>query len=137
MEVKYKMQNVVLVKPGDRGANTAQTIGMTRQGAITPDLCSSKGLWMGFVSAPPGSSGAHHHEGAESGIYVLKGRIKIHFGDMLADSVIAEAGDFLYIPPFAPHIEENLSSDEIAELIVARNSAEYMVTNLPELLNKA
>ena len=27
--------------------------------------------------------------------------------------------------------------DEIAELIVARNSAEYMVTNLPELLNKA
>ncbi len=131
------MQNVVLIKPGDRSANTAQTTGMSRQGAITPDLCSSKGLWMGFVSAPPGSSDVHHHENAESGIYVLKGRIKIHFGDMLADSVIAEAGDFLYIPPFAPHVEENLNPDEPAELIVARNSAEYMVTNIPQRLNKA
>ena len=133
MELKYKMENVVLVKPGDRSTNTAQTIGMTRQGAITPDLCSSRGLWMGFVSAPPGSSGIHHHEDAESGIYVLKGRIKVHFGDTLDSSVIAETGDFLYIPPFAPHVEENLSSSEPAELIVARNSAEYLVTNLPDL----
>ena len=79
----------------------------------------------------PGASGAHHHGDAESGIYVLNGRIRMYFGDGLAQSVDAETGDFIYVPPNTVHVEENLA-DAPAELIVARNAAEYMVFNVPD-----
>jgi len=126
------MADVVLIKPDQRGANTAQTLGMVRQAGIASDVCGSQGLWVGFVSAPPGPSGAHHHGDAESGIYILRGRVRMHFGEMLETSLIAEAGDFLYIPPRTVHVEENLSSTEAAELIVARNVADFLVVNVPD-----
>ena len=57
------MEDIVLVKPDQRGENTAQTPGMIRQAAVAPALCGSKGLWIGFAgrlvaagrgrSAPP------------------------------------------------------------------------------------
>ena len=126
------MEDIVLVKPQDRGVNTAQTPGMIRQAGIAPDQCDSKGLWIGFVSAPPGAGGAHHHGSAESGIYIIKGQLKFHFGAQLEKSLIAEAGDFLYVPPETVHVEENLSETEPAELIVARNSTEFLVVNVPD-----
>jgi len=126
------MTDIVLIKPDQRSANTAQTPGMVRQAAIAPDICGSQGLWIGYVSAPPGPSGAHHHGDAESGIYILKGRVRMHYGDMLEHSLTAEAGDFLYIPPRTIHVEENLSPSDPAELIVARNSAEFLVENVPD-----
>ena len=55
----------------------------------------------------------------------------MHFGADLALSVDTEAGDFIYVPPQTVHVEENLSDTEPAELIVARNSAEYLVVNAP------
>ena len=126
------MADVVLIKPDQRGSNTAQTPGMVRQAGIAPDVCGSQGLWVGFVSVPPGPSGAHHHGDAESGIYILRGRVRMHFGEMLETSLIAEAGDFLYVPPCTVHVEENLSSTEVAELIVARNVADFLVVNVPD-----
>jgi uncharacterized RmlC-like cupin family protein len=126
------MEDIVLVKPDQRGENTAQTPGMIRQAAVAPALCGSKGLWIGFVSSPPGAGGAHHHGSAESGIYVIKGKLKFHFGERLEKSLIAEAGDFLYVPPETVHVEENLSEAESAELIVARNSTEFLVVNVPD-----
>ena len=125
------MEPIVLVKPDQRSANTAQTPGMVRQSGISADVCGSKGLWIGYVSAPQGASGAHHHGDAESGIYVLKGRIRMHYGERLENTLNAEAGDFLYVPPQTAHVEENLS-DEPAELIVARNAADFLVVNVPD-----
>ena len=126
------MTDIVLVKPNQRSENTAQTPGMIRQAGIAPEVCGSNGLWVGYVSAPPGSSGAHHHGDAESGIYVLRGRVRMHYGDMLENSVIAEAGDFLYIPPRTIHVEENLSDSEPVELLVSRNSGAFLVENVPD-----
>ncbi|MQF48801.1 cupin domain-containing protein [SAR202 cluster bacterium AC-647-N09_OGT_505m] len=126
------MGDVVLIKPDQRGVNTSQTPGMVRQAGIAPEVCASRGLWIGFVSTPPGPSGAHHHGDAESGIYILRGRVRMHFGNMLQRSLIAEAGDFLYVPPHTVHVEENLSTTETAELIVARNSADFMVVNVSD-----
>ena len=131
------MADVVVVKPDQRSANTAQTPNMVRQAGVASDTCGSRGLWLGYVSSPPGPSGAHHHGDAESGIYVLKGRVKMHFGDSLGKSVVAEAGDFIYVPPGTVHVEENLSDAEPAELIVARNSAEYLVVNVDDELRQA
>ena len=126
------MEDIVLVKPDQRGENTAQTPGMIRQAGVAADQCGSQGLWIGFVSAPPGAGGAHHHGSAESGIYIIKGQLKFHFGEGLQKTLIAEAGDFLYVPPETVHVEENLSETEAAELIVARNSTEFLVVNVPD-----
>ena len=88
------MAGLVVIKPHQRSANTAQTPNMVRQAGIAPDVCGSRGLWLGYVSSPPGPSGAHHHGDAESGIYVLAGRVRMHFGEALDRTVDAEAGDF-------------------------------------------
>ena len=125
------MADVILVKPDQRSANTAQAPGMVREAGIAPDVVGNTGLWVGFISAPPGASDAHHHGDAESGISVIKGRIRMHFGDDLKKSVDAEAGDFSFVSPNTVHVEENLQ-DDAAELIVARNSAAYLVVNVSD-----
>ena len=56
----------------------------------------------------------------------------MHVGDRLEQSVDAEAGDFIYVPPNTVHVENNVSETEPAELIVARNSAEYIVVNVDD-----
>ena len=125
------MADVVVVNPAHRSTVTTQTPNMVRQSGVAQDTCGSRGLWLGYVSAPPGPSGAHHHGDAESGIYVLRGRVRMHFGESLERRVDAEAGDFIYVPPHTVHVEENLSDSEPVELIVARNSADYLVVNVP------
>ena len=127
------MEDVILVKPDQRSANTAQTPGMIRQAGIAPGVCSSKGIWMGFVSTPPGvASGPHHHGDAETGIYVLRGGMRMYFGERLENILIAEPGDFFFVPPNTVHVEENMSDTEPGELIVARNSTDFMVVNVPD-----
>ena len=127
------MSNVVLIKPNQRSANTAQTPGMIRQAGIYPEICKNSGLWMGFVSTPAATaSGAHHHGDAESGIYMLRGRIRFFFGEGLEQVIVAEEGDFIYVPPLAIHVEENLSPNEPVEFIVSRNSTTMLVVNVPD-----
>ncbi len=124
---------VVLIKPHQRSANTAQTLNMVRQAGIAPELAGNHGLWMGFVSTPAAlASGSHHHGDAESGIYILSGSIKFYHGPTLGEWFIAEPGDFIYVPPRAVHVEENLSAKEPVEFIVARNATEMMVVNVPD-----
>jgi uncharacterized RmlC-like cupin family protein len=127
------MADCVLIKPHQRSQNTAQTPNMIRQAGIAPDLVGNRGLWFGFVSTPAAlASGAHHHGDAESGIYILKGSIKFYFGDNLEKQLVAEEGDFLYVPPSVVHVEENLSAKEPVEFLVARNSATMMVVNVAD-----
>ena len=124
---------VVLVKPHQRSANTSQTPGMIRQAGIAPDTANNHGLWMGHVTTPGGlQSGVHHHGDAESGIYILKGSLKFYYGDNLGEIVIAEPGDFIYVPPSVIHAEENLSAKEPVEFIVARNTTEMLVINVTD-----
>lgn len=126
------MSKLRLIRPHERTTATAQTPGMQREAAIDPALAGSKGLWAGYVVTGPGSRSApHHHGDAESGIYVLRGRIRMSFGDRLEDSFVAEPGDFIYVPPQVVHVEENLSETEPAEVIVFRNATEMLVVNLP------
>lgn len=127
------MSAILQIKPHQRSANTAQTPGMIRQAGIAPDVCGAQGLWVGFVSTPPRtSSGAHHHGEAESAIYILRGQVRFYYGDRLEHSFIAEPGDFLYVPPNAVHVEENLSDTEPVEFIVARNATDALVVNVPD-----
>ena len=80
------------------------------------------GLSMHLVVIPPGArSEPHAHRGHETAIYVLEGRVETRWGEGLAQSVVSEPGDFLFIPPGVPHQAINLSASEPARAIVARN----------------
>lgn len=90
---------------------------------ISGNSAASQGLSMHIVVIPAGcSSVAHSHRNYETEIYVLEGRVETRYGAGLKDNAISEAGDFLFIPPGPPHMATNLSPDQVARAIVARNS---------------
>jgi uncharacterized RmlC-like cupin family protein len=112
-------QTVVAVRP-DRETMTRQRLPYFT--GISGDTAGSTGLSMHMVVIPPGARAEpHSHAGYETAIYVLEGRVETRYGEDLAESVISEAGDFLFIPPSVPHEAINLSATEAARAIVARN----------------
>jgi uncharacterized RmlC-like cupin family protein len=60
------------------------------------------------------------HRGYETAIYLLQGRVETRYGPGLRQSVIHEAGDFIFIPADMPHQPVNLSDTEPVQAIVAR-----------------
>ena len=89
---------------------------------ISGKTAGAKGISLLKVVIPPGGAAKPHvHQGFESAIYLLQGRVETKYGDGLAKSVVNEAGDFLFIPPDVPHQPVNLSKTEPAIAIVARN----------------
>ena len=89
---------------------------------ISGQTVNAQGLSMHLVVIPPGARAEpHSHRGYETGIYVLEGRVETRYGEGLAQSVVSEAGDFLFIPPGVPHEAINLSDTQPARAIVSRN----------------
>jgi uncharacterized RmlC-like cupin family protein len=124
---------VQVIRPNERDGGTAQTPGLKREAGISNALTGSEGLWMGTaVNSPGARSGAHHHGANESGIYILRGRVRFRWGENLEHVVDTEPGDFIFVPPFEVHMEENLDADGEAELLLARNSQEQIVVNVPD-----
>jgi uncharacterized RmlC-like cupin family protein len=74
---------------------------------------------------PPGARAQpHSHRGdEESATCVIEGRVETRRGEGRAQSVLSEAGDFLFIPPDVPHEAVNPSTTEPARAIVARKDA--------------
>jgi uncharacterized RmlC-like cupin family protein len=114
------MDRVVVVRSGQ--TSQRQRIGYTV--GVSAEVCGSTGLSLSYVVVPPGAvADAHSHEGYETAIYQLSGRVETHYGPGLSESVVSEAGDFLFIPPGVPHRPRNLSDTEPATAVVARNDA--------------
>lgn len=89
---------------------------------ISGKTAGAKGLSLLKVVIPPGGAAKPHvHQGFESAVYLLQGRVETKYGEGLRKSVVNEAGDFLFIPPDVPHQPVNLSKTEPAIAIVARN----------------
>jgi len=89
---------------------------------ISGQTAAARGLSMHLVVIPPGARAEPHmHVGYETGIYVLQGRVETRYGAGLTQSIISEAGDFLFVPPGVPHEAINLSATEPARAIIARN----------------
>jgi uncharacterized RmlC-like cupin family protein len=111
---------IVVVRRGE--ASERQKIGYTV--GVSAEVCGSTGLSLSYVVVPPGAvADAHYHDGYETAIYQLSGRVETRYGPGLAESVVTEAGDFLFVPPGVPHQPRNLSDTEPAVAIVARNDA--------------
>jgi uncharacterized RmlC-like cupin family protein len=113
-------------------ARTAQSSGMQRLAGISADLSGSERIWMGEAHVSPGSrSEDHHHGESETGIYVVSGHPVFVFLDNNVETRIdAGPGDYVYVPAFVPHREENPSRDEEAVVVLARTTQESIVVNL-------
>lgn len=122
------------IRAEDLSGQTNQTTGMTRREAISGRTVGSSKVWMGQTHvAPQTSSGDHHHGEAETAIFVLSGHPVFVFADGDEETRIAtQPGDYVFVPPYTPHREENPSGDE-AIVVIARSSQEGIVVNLPSL----
>jgi uncharacterized RmlC-like cupin family protein len=80
------------------------------------------------------SSANHHHGESETGIYVVSGHPVFVFAGRRGEHRIeASPGDFVFVPPFTPHREENPAADEEAVVVIARSTQEAIVVNLESL----
>jgi uncharacterized RmlC-like cupin family protein len=115
--------------------DTAQTPGMRRYEAISGRLTGSRKIWMGKTVVGPGMVSADHHHGeAETGIYVVSGHpVFVFLEDGEERRIETQPGDYVYVPPWVPHREENPSPDEEAVVVLARSTQEGIVVNLPSL----
>ncbi|HEU0238235.1 MAG TPA: cupin domain-containing protein [Micromonosporaceae bacterium] len=118
--------------------DTAQTGGMRRLEAISGRTVGSASVWMGRTHVASGTnSGDHHHGPTETAIYVVSGSPVFVFGDHSVDPpaetrIETAPGDYVFVPPYVPHREENPGVDE-AVVVIARSSQEAVVVNLPSL----
>jgi uncharacterized RmlC-like cupin family protein len=127
----WRNDGVRIVKAGELDFNTPQTPGMTRAAAINFAKAGAKKLWAGTVAVQPNAkTGAHHHGHLESIIYVVKGRARMRWGERLEFVAEADAGDFIYVPPYVPHQEINARPDEPLECVLVRSDQEAVVVNL-------
>ena len=111
--------------------NTPQTPGMDRAAAITQARTGANKLWAGTVTVHANAkTGAHHHGELESVIYVVSGRARMRWGERLEYFADAGPGDFIYVPPFVPHQEINVSRDEPLSCVIVRSGQEPVVVNL-------
>lgn len=99
---------------------------------ISGETAGSKSLSMNMVVIPPGGQAeAHYHDGFESAVYLIQGRVEMRYGVGLAKTVVNETGDFVFIPPNVPHQPRNLSDTEPAIAIVSRNDPNEQESVVP------
>ena len=126
----WRIEGVKVIKSDRLDTNTAQTPGMLRAAAVNSARGAQK-IWAGTVIIHPNAkTGAHHHGALESVIYVVRGKARMRWGEHLEYVAEANAGDFIFIPPFVPHQEINASPDEPLECVLVRSDNEAVVVNL-------
>jgi uncharacterized RmlC-like cupin family protein len=90
---------------------------------ISQATAGALNIYMGRFRVPPGArSRPHYHDGAESAVLMLAGRLRVRWGDRLQEAVEIGPGDMVYVPPRETHVLENLSDEEAADYVVARDS---------------
>jgi uncharacterized RmlC-like cupin family protein len=104
---------------------------MLREAAISEDIVGARKIWLGYVELGPGKvSAVHHHGEAESGIYIISGNARFYTGQRLDEVADAHAGDFVWVPPHLPHVEQNVEPDEPVRMVVARSTQASLTFNL-------
>lgn len=115
-----------MLRPHDLEAAVASG-GMARQAAVSATTVGSDGIYMGLSRVPVGlRSSPHVHTNCESALYVATGTGRFLTGAHLETSLDVGAGDFIYVPPDAPHVVINDGENELV-LIIARNTQEEVV----------
>src|ERR1700739_2378430 len=100
-----RYQPIRVVKPAEFDRGTAQTPGSERRSAIAAETGVQTGLWGGiFIVEAGGKTGIHHHGEQETITYVLEGECLVRWGERGEFSATAQAGDFIHVPPWLPHM---------------------------------
>jgi uncharacterized RmlC-like cupin family protein len=121
------------IAPGNLAGDTAQTSGMRRVEAISGKSVGAEHLWMGQTHVPASTaSGNHHHGESETAIYVVSGSPSFVLleEDGTETRIDAAPGDYIFVPPFVPHREENRDPETEAVVVIARSTQEAIVVNL-------
>ncbi|MBS4727578.1 cupin domain-containing protein [Mycobacterium sp. SM1] len=123
------------VKASEIDSDTAQSDGMRRFAALSGRSVGARKLWMGETHVAPNTVSANHHHGdSETAIYVRSGHPEFVFHDGTDEvRISARPGDYIFVPPYLPHREENPDPTMPAEVVIARSTQEAIVVNVPEL----
>lgn len=126
------------IAPAGLISDTAQTTGMRRLEAISGKTVGADNLWMGQTHVPATTnSGNHHHGHSETAIYVVSGNPVFVFLDPDDESeevrITTKPGDYVFVPPWVPHREENPDPENEAVVVIARTTQEAVVVNVPDL----
>ena len=127
------------IAPGGLTADTAQTTGMRRVEAISGKTVGARNLWMGQTHVPASTTSANHHHGeSETAIYVVSGHPVFVFLDIDGEEPVetrieTSPGDYVFVPPYVPHREENPDPAAEAVVVIARTTQEAIVVNLEAL----
>ncbi len=75
---------------------------------------------------------------SETGIYVVSGNpVFVFLEDGTETRIETGPGDYVYVPPYVPHREENPDPQRPAVVVLARSTQEAVVVNLEDLLDPA
>jgi uncharacterized RmlC-like cupin family protein len=127
------------IAPAGLVDQTTQTSGMKRLEAVSGKTVGARSLWMGQTHVPAATAAANHHHGAsETAIYIVSGTPTFVFLDVDGDEpaetrIDAAPGDYVFVPPYVPHREENPDPDREAVVVIARTTQEAIVVNLEGL----
>jgi uncharacterized RmlC-like cupin family protein len=107
---------------------------MLRFEGISGRTAGSERLWLGENHVGPQVQSANHHHGeSESAIYVVAGNPVFVYSENGVERRIETApGDYVFVPPFLPHREENPGAEE-AFVVLARSTQEAIVVNVDGL----
>lgn len=123
----------VVTRKGKEDQQTGQSGGAVRISGVSPQHTPATRIWYGKVSNEPGyRSFPHHHGEAETGGYVLSGKGRIYFGEDYSKYEDLDEGDFVFVPPFMPHVEANMSVTEDLVWVTAR-TPDNIVVNLEDV----
>ncbi|MFJ9369990.1 cupin domain-containing protein [Nocardia sp. NPDC101769] len=123
----------IVTRSGEEYTGTAQSGGAVRVSGVSPQHTPATKIWYGKVTNEPGyRSLPHHHGEAETGGYVLTGTARIYYGENYQEHVDMSAGDFVFVPPFMPHVEVNMSTTEQLVWLTCR-TPDNIVVNLPDV----
>jgi len=80
--VDWRLNGVPVIKGDQLDTNTPQTPGMHREAAINFARVGAQKIWAGTVTIHANAkTGAHHHGGLESVIYVVRGKARMRWGE--------------------------------------------------------
>ncbi|WP_299051278.1 cupin domain-containing protein [uncultured Nocardioides sp.] len=127
----------VVTRGGQEPDDTGQSAGARRISGVSPQHTPAQRIWFGQVHNLGGfRSVPHHHGEAETGGFVLSGRARIYFGERFEDYLDMAEGDWVFVPPFMPHVECNLDRNHPLTWMTTR-TPDNIVVNLPQVDDSA
>ena len=122
-----------IIHPREFDKGTLQTPGSERLAAVAPQLGVETTMWGGMFEVNPSArTGIHHHGEQQTIRYVLSGVCEVRWGANGEFAASAEAGDFIPVPAFLPHMEMNSSDSQPFRWVVVRSTSTPIVVNLLE-----